>query len=77
MVSETGDVEVKVPIADEEVVHAWSNFVVDVHFNHPLYLYQSDNSCMSLIFIKLSGPKNYAMWSRVDYPSREEQTWVC
>lgn len=53
-----------VPLVDAEAHPAWVDFDIEVNLNHPLYLHPSNNPCMSSIFTKLSGPENYAMWSR-------------
>lgn len=37
---------------------------IEVNPNHSLYLHPSDNPGMSLISTKLTGPENYAIWSR-------------
>lgn len=63
MEAQSIDVDVKVAVADAKMVNMWADFEVEVHANHPLYLYPSDNSSMSSISIKLTRPENYPMWS--------------
>lgn len=37
---------------------------IKIDHNHPLYLHSNDTPSSSLIFIQLTGSKNYAQWSR-------------
>jgi len=37
---------------------------IEIDHYHPLYLHPSDTSGSSLVSIQLTGPENYAIWSR-------------
>lgn len=38
--------------------------IEEIDHNHPLFLQSSDTPGLALIGIKLSGPKNYILWSK-------------
>jgi len=48
----------------DEATSMAENEVTSLNHNHPLYLQASDAPGVILVPIKLTGPENYALWSR-------------
>lgn len=51
-------------VEDQPVNAPGVNRVVEIDHNHPLFLQPSDSPGSSLVSIQLTGPENYAIWSR-------------